>query len=412
MSELEENLKLYEQPVFINLILLIFSITLFVLKLIFSILTKSVALQADAFDSMTDIVMCFTALIGIFFTKKKPNEKFPYGYYKIENIISLMISLFIFITAFYIFLQSFLDIINYINGNLKTIDFSSSVFFFLIISLLASLLLTLYLKLIGKKTHSPIIESEAKEKLFDILISMSVLIGFFGVFLKFYILDSIVGLFIVFFIIKGGYSIFITSIKTLLDAVIDFDKRTELYNLIEATPKIKKIENIEIRSYGRYIFLELELGLAKNFPLFQIDLLKNMLKNKIKKKFPLIFKIIIIIHSHEKIITKIAVPLENNLGLNSKIAEHFGESPYFGFLEFQEGTFLKFEIIANKFANEEKRKGLLISEWLISEKSDKIYLKKDLKKGPSLILNNNFVEVELSEFENLNEIINKEKKQI
>ncbi|GAH27798.1 unnamed protein product, partial [marine sediment metagenome] len=280
-----------------------------------------------------------------------PNEKFPYGYYKIENIISLMISLFIFITAFYIFLQSFLDIINYINGNLKIIDFSSSVFFFLITSLLASLLLTLYLKLIGKKTHSPIIESEAKEKLFDIFISMSVLIGFFGVFLKFYILDSIVGLFIVFFIIKGGYSIFITSIKTLLDAVIDFDKRTELYNLIEATPKIKKIENIEIRSYGRYIFLELELGLAKNFPLFQIDLLKNMLKNKIKKKFPLIFKIIIIIHSREKIITKIAVPLENNLGLNSKIAEHFGESPYFGFLEFQEGTFLKFEIIANKFAN-------------------------------------------------------------
>ena len=89
MSELEEDLKLYEQPVFINLILLIFNITLFILKLIFGILTKSVALQADAFDSMTDIVMCLTALIGISFTKKKPNEKFPYGYYKMENIISL-----------------------------------------------------------------------------------------------------------------------------------------------------------------------------------------------------------------------------------------------------------------------------------------------------------------------------------
>ena len=108
--------------------------------------------------------------------------------------------------------------------------------------------------------------------------------------------------------------------------------------------------------------------------------------------------------------SNICLILENNVGLNSKIAEHFGESPYFGLLEFQEGTFLKFEIIANKFANEEKRKGLLISEWLISEKSDKIYLKKDLKKGPSLILNNNFVEVEISEFESLNETINKEKK--
>jgi len=355
MSESEEDLKLYEQPDFINIILLILNISLFVLKLLFGILTKSIALQADAFDSMTDIVMCLTALIGILFTKKKPNEKFPYGYYKMENIISLFISLFIFITAFYIFLQSFLDIINFFNGKMKIVEFSSSLFFFLIISLLVSLFITLYLKLISKKTHSPIIESEANEKLFDIFISVSVLIGFLGVFLKFYLLDSIVGFFIVFFIIKGGYYIFITSIKTLLDAVIDFDNRTELFHLIETTPKIKKIENIEIRSYGRYIFLELELGLAKDFPLFQIDHLKNMLTNKIKKKFPQIFKIIIIIHSHEKIIKTIAVPLENNLGLNSKISEHYGECSYFGFLDFQEGTLLKFEIIANKFVNEEKR---------------------------------------------------------
>jgi cation diffusion facilitator family transporter len=411
MSELDENLKFYETPVFINLILLISNIILFMLKLTFGILTRSLALQADAFDGMTDIVMSLTALIGILFSKKKPNEKFPYGYYKMENLISLLISLFIFITAFYILLQSILNIINYIIGNLKIVDFSSIIFFFLIISLLISLLLTIYLKLMGKKTNSPIIVSEGNEKLFDIFISLSVFIGFLGVFLQFHILDSIIGLVIVFFIIKGGYDIFLSSTKTLLDAVIDFDNRTELYHLIESTPKIKKIENIEIRSYGRYIFLELELGLAKNFPLFQIDLLKNFLKDKIKKKFPQIFKIIIIIHSQEKAITKIAIPLENNLGLNSKISEHFGESPYFGFLEFKEGDFSKFQIVINKFAKEEKRKGLLISEWLISEKSDKLYLKKGLKKGPSLFFDNNFVEIEISEAENLNDIINKEKEQ-
>ncbi|MFW9879849.1 MAG: hypothetical protein ACFFG0_42795 [Candidatus Thorarchaeota archaeon] len=46
---------------------------------------------------------------------------------------------------------------------------------------------------------------------------------------------------------------------------------------------------------------------------------------------------------------------------------------------------------------------------MISKKSDKIYLEKDLKNGPSLILKNNFMEVELSEFENLNDIVKKEK---
>ncbi len=80
------------------------------------------------------------------------------------------------------------------------------------------------------------------------------LVGFIGVLFNCYILDSIIGLIIAGFIIKGGYEIFIESTKTLLDAVIDFEERTELYNLIEQIPEIKKIDNLEIRSYGRYIF--------------------------------------------------------------------------------------------------------------------------------------------------------------
>ena len=77
MSGLEKKLKFYEQPVFINLLLLFFNIILFIFKLIFGILTRSVALQADAFDNMTDIAMSFSALIALLFTRKKPNEKFP-----------------------------------------------------------------------------------------------------------------------------------------------------------------------------------------------------------------------------------------------------------------------------------------------------------------------------------------------
>ena len=274
--------------------------------------------------------------------------------------------------------------------------------------MLSSLILTIYMKIISKKTNSPIIESEANEKFYDTFISISVLIGFLGALFNFYILDSIIGLFIALFIIKGGYDIFISSTKTLLDIVIDFDDRTELHNLILNTPKIKEIDNLEIRSYGRYIFLELEIILSKSFPLSQINSLKNKLRNDIMKNFPLIFKIIIIVHSEEKSITKVAVPLESNQGLNSKIADHFGESPYFGLLEFQEENFLKFEININKFAKEQKRKGLLVSEWLISKKIDKIYLKQVLKKGPSLVFNNAFVEIEITDLEDLNELINEQ----
>lgn len=398
----------YRQPIFINSFLLIFNIILFILKLIFSFLTKSIALQADAFDSMTDIVMYTIAIIGISFAKKKPNKKFPYGFYKLENIVSLIISLFIFLTGIIIIYQSSTSIFEFINGIPRNLNSSPLAFSFLILSLLSTLIIMVFLKRINKKIGSPIIESEAKEKFYDFFISLSVIVGFIGIIFKFYILDSIIGLIIALFIIKGGYDLFLKSTKVLLDAIIEFDERIELHNLIERIPKIKKIGNLELRAYGRYIFLELELTLHKDFPLSQIEILKNKVKNEIKTRFPNIFKIVIIIRSEEKSILKIAVPLEKNEGNKSIISKDFGKSPYFGLLEFKEGELLKIELIGNKFAQEEKRKGLLISEWLVSYKIDKIYVKKALNKSPSLIFSNNFIDVEQTNLNFLQEIIEKE----
>jgi predicted Fe-Mo cluster-binding NifX family protein len=65
-------------------------------------------------------------------------------------------------------------------------------------------------------------------------------------------------------------------------------------------------------------------------------------------------------------------------------------------------------IVSNKFKDVEKRKGILISDWLVSEKVDKLYLKKALNKGPSLIFENSFVHIIITESENLSEIIKQE----
>ena len=381
MSGLEKNLKFYEQPIFINLLLLFFNIILFISKLLFGVVTRSVALQADAFDNMTDIVMSVSALIALLFTRKKPNEKFPYGYYKLENVISLFFSMFIFFTVYNIIIQSITNISTIFTGQPSVIHISPLIFLFLIISLMISLFLAFYLKKIRRKTESPIIESEAREKLFDCLISSSVLISFIGTLWGLHILDSIIGLIIAVFIFKGGYDIFLISIKTLLDAVIEFDKKNELIKTIEEYPRIRSLESLQVRSYGKYIFIEAEIILNKDMTLSQIRALKDKLSDRIKAEFPEIFKLILLARAQEKQILKIAVPVSNNEGINSKIFSHFGEAPYFAFLELQEGLLLRLVVIPNKFINEEKRKGILISEWLSTEKIDKLYLAKELKKG-------------------------------
>ena len=413
MNEPEKSKKFYTKPIFVNSVLLVVNLGLFIFKLIFANLSGSLALQADAFDNLTDIIMVFAALVGITYAKRKPNEKFPYGYYKIENIISLVISLVIFYTAYNVIIISFSEIYAHFVGLPKQIITSPVIFIFLIISLIISFSTTLYLRLIGKQTNSPIIQSQASEKFYDNLISSSVIIGFIGALFGVNFLDSIISLLIALLIIKGGYDIFLTSTKILLDAIIDFDQRNELYNEIKNFPNVKEIENLEIRSYGRYIFLEVVVILNKELHLHQIQSLKNALSDKIRAEFPQIFRIIIISQTLPKEVIKIAVPLANNEGLNSKISEHFGEPPFFAILEMQEeNTFLElknYSILPNKFADEEKRKGILISEWLLIEKIDKLYLKKELNKGPHLLLEKGFVQMIVTELSSIKEILEQER---
>lgn len=405
--------KFYAKPIFVNSVLLVVNLSLFIFKLIFADLSGSLALRADAFDNLTDIIMVFAALVGIIYAKRKPNEQFPYGYYKIENIISLIISLVIFFTAYNVIIISFSEIYAHFVGLPKQIITSPAIFIFLIISLIISFSTTLYLRIIGKQTNSPIIQSQASEKFYDNLISSSVIIGFIGALFGVNFLDSIISLLIALLIIKGGYDIFLTSTKILLDAIIDFDQRNELYNVIKNFPNVKEIENLEIRSYGRYIFLEVVVILNKELHLHQIQSLKNAMSNKIHAEFPQIFRIIIISQTLPKEVIKIAVPLANNEGLSSIISEHFGETPFFAILEMQEENNIlelkNYNVLPNKFADEEKRKGILISEWLLLEKIDKLYLKNELKKGPHLLLEKGFVQTIVTELSSIKDILEQER---
>jgi predicted Fe-Mo cluster-binding NifX family protein len=155
--------------------------------------------------------------------------------------------------------------------------------------------------------------------------------------------------------------------------------------------------------------LELEVIVSHRLSLSEMDTLKTRLDTEIRKKFLEIFKTIIITESEEKKITKFALPVEDRNELASKIFDKYGEAPYFVVVTLEEGQLKEYKFFANKFIDREKRKGILISDWLTSKKIDKIITRKPLKKGPKLVFNNSMTKLEVTERKYLKDIIDKEK---
>ena len=86
-----QNEKLGLYSILVNLLLV-------GIKAILAFLCGSAALMADTIHSFSDVISSATVLAGIKISKRE-SKGFPYGLYKVENFVSLLSSVFIFLAG-------------------------------------------------------------------------------------------------------------------------------------------------------------------------------------------------------------------------------------------------------------------------------------------------------------------------
>ncbi|MGD8958698.1 MAG: cation diffusion facilitator family transporter, partial [Desulfobacteraceae bacterium] len=81
------------------------NLLLFAIKYFFAGLSGSIALKADAFHSLSDVVASATVLGGLFIAKRK-TRSFPYGLYKVENLAAVGVALAILYAGYEIGMEA------------------------------------------------------------------------------------------------------------------------------------------------------------------------------------------------------------------------------------------------------------------------------------------------------------------
>ena len=102
-----KNVKNLEKGQRAAIISIVVSLVLAFVKLFVGLLSGAVVLVADALDSTADILSSLASFLGLKISQKKPDENFPYGYYKAENFASLFISVLIIYGALMLTLKGY-----------------------------------------------------------------------------------------------------------------------------------------------------------------------------------------------------------------------------------------------------------------------------------------------------------------
>ncbi len=154
---------------------IIANISLAIIKGIVGVFSGSIALLADAVHSFSDIFTSLAVYIGLKLSQRKPDEKFPYGYYKFETLASLIISVIIIISGFEITIES-------INGILtpKPIGIPLFAISVTIISVVISFFLSKYKDKVGTEIGSRALINDGQHSFVDVFSSLIVFAGILG----------------------------------------------------------------------------------------------------------------------------------------------------------------------------------------------------------------------------------------
>lgn len=345
------------------------------LKYFLGVFSGSLALLADAVHSTADLVSSAFIWAGIRLSRRK-TKQFPYGLYKVENLVAL-------ITAGIILLAGY-EIVRSVLWAGEQVKAERLLYAILgvIAIILILLVFSRYELKKARQLNSPSLEADAHHLATDLFSSCIILAGLGGTYWRVpYPLDKAAALVIVLLIARVGVKIALDAVRVLLDASLDFQTLSAIREIIQAVPQVSEIKSLTGRNSGRFIFIEAELTF-KVKDLDKAHYVAHQIEYRIKSLIPQVDRVLLHYEPVEREIRVVALPVEED---RAHLSEHFGEAPYFLLLTIrnQDKRLLEEKLLVNPHRSVKTRKGIKVSEWLVGLGVDEVFLAKSLEhKGP------------------------------
>jgi ferrous-iron efflux pump FieF len=264
----------------------IITFSLIICRTIAYIITHSIAIEASIFDAVKDWLVSSLNALFILKSIKSANEKFPFGYGKVESLTAFLQSLFLFGTGCLI-------AVDLVHFTPHKVNYSLPACVVLVLSIVLASTLMFIQSHVSKKTQSLALKADAAHYKTDVAINVVVLIGFL-LSTNLSWMDITIGCVIVVYLFITAYTIGLSAVNVLLDRSLDAGIVQQIKDIVTASGE--KIFSLKTHSLGRGEFILIELAESKdntnkqgsNTDLSLKDRLKNieqLIHNKFEKSF-------------------------------------------------------------------------------------------------------------------------------
>ena len=259
-------------------------ISLGVLQIILGETTlKSVALTANGIDCIGDGFVSAVVFLGLKIFRRPADQKYHYGYFKMENLASIAAAIVMIVLAGYIVFRSYSQFIN--PHPVKAPVLGAVVAF---IAAVIAIGLGIYKYKKGKKSNMGSVRLEAFNTIKDGTASGLVVIALIFDYYGYFIADAIVGFIIAGIIVTIGFAAIKESSAMLVDACDGacIERGTAIKGLAEDIKGVEKAHVVRLRQSGPVFQGELEIKVPCDLTVRELNIIKSKIRKKVKEIFP------------------------------------------------------------------------------------------------------------------------------
>ena len=347
----------------------------------------SAALIADAVHTSLDIFTSLAVWVGFKLSLKSSGEKFPYGYYKAENLVALFVSVIILVSGVELVREALVSIKDPAEIGLQGIALGTAVF-----SVFAIYAIYKYKARIGRQIDSQALIADAMHSYTDVFSSLVVVVAIAGSMLGMPWLDSIGVLVISLMIFRLGIGIARDSALVLMDAWLDKESITRIRQAVGDIQGVNMVDDIRLRKSGLVVFGEVVVETEGDADLKKVEMLSGEIKIAVKKEVKNLEHIVVNARPGKMAVVRVAVPVAAQDGLHSKLSRHLGMAPFFIIIDLEDNNIKSWDVIENPAADLERKKGVKAAEFLVSRDVN-VLIVHEIGAGPFYMLHDNFVKM-------------------
>jgi cation diffusion facilitator family transporter len=260
------------------------------------VFSLSLALIADGVQSFADAFVSLIVWIGLRLSRKAPDGKFHFGYYRVETFSSVVAAFFLAGLGGVILYESYLEFLSpteIVNAEVG-----------IVVALAATVvafLLYVYKVRAARRYSSMALKADSVNSIKDVLTSFTafvslVLSRYFGLLGT----DAVAGVIIALFVFTVSYSIVKEASLVLMDACQCSDILTDIADVAKSVKRVRGVHDIRMRQIGPYLMGDMHVVVDPDMTVREADLIAVQVEQRVKEEFDAVTEIKVRIEPQEE----------------------------------------------------------------------------------------------------------------